>query len=131
MITSSQNLRKSFNKQSFSYINLGQPTREIIAYAVHLCSSVLKIDNHCRQVVVSPYEVSLAELKKTPLGQSLDEADCLPIVLSRVYLSLQRNKLIHSLMLPSCIITACQYDVKDIIEYGKCLLSVCSRLCWS
>ena len=100
---------------------LGQPAKDIIKYAVKLCSPVLQIDNECKQVTKCPYGVSLAELKQTALGQSLDEADCLSNVLSRIYLSLQRNKLIHSLVLPSCTIVACQYGTNKKIEYSKYL----------
>ena len=82
---------------------------------------MLQIDNECKQVTKYPFEVSLAELKQTALGQSLDEADYLSNVLSRIYLSLQRNKLVHSLVLPSCTVVACQYDTNQKIEYSKYL----------
>ena len=104
-----------------SFIFTGQPTTEIIRYAVHLCSPVLQIDNESNQVRLAPYEVSLIEIKKTALGKSLDESNILSIALSRVYLSLQRNKLMHSLLLPSAVIVASQYSLKQKIEYGKFL----------
>ena len=85
---------------------------------------MLQIDSQHNHVRVSPYEVSLSELKKTALGQSLDGSDCLSNVLSRVYLSLQRYKLIHSLLLPSCAIAACHYGVQEKIRYSKCSFSL-------
>lgn len=98
---------------------------ELINEAVKRCSPVLQIDHRHKTVTLTPFDVSLAEIKKTLLGQSLDESKLLSTVLSKIYLSLQRNKLMHALLVPACVVAAaCLHTSKKEIDYSKAYHSI-------
>ncbi|XP_065061968.1 dihydroxyacetone phosphate acyltransferase-like [Rhopilema esculentum] len=119
LVTSVGGLLKHFKKHVHGINN--RRTQVLIEEAVHFCSPVLKLDDAKRKVAVLPYDVSFTELKRTALGQALETTDKLRNTMSNVYLSLQRNKLMHILLVPSCIVTAGRLGTEEKIEFSKLL----------
>ena len=101
-----------------SILSAGDSPNNVITNVVQLCNAALQFSNDGKHIEISPYEVSLSDLKKTKLGTALDKSSSLAATISRVYLSLQRNKLMHALMIPSCLVAAGKFYAQDKIKFG-------------
>ena len=85
---------------------------------MQLCNAVLEFSGDGKQIEMLPFEVSLSDLKKTKLGTALDKSNSLATTISRVHLSLQRNKLMHALMIPSSLVAAGKFCTQDKRNFG-------------
>ncbi len=90
---------------------------DVVARAVALSSPVLSISED-RKIDILPFEVSLDELRKSTVGDRLHRADRLRTI-SGISLSLQRNKLMHALLIPAYVAAALQFTRNDKIHVRK------------
>eukprot|EP00112_Aurelia_sp_Birch-Aquarium-sp1_P016983 Seg3898.1 transcript_id=Seg3898.1/GoldUCD/mRNA.D3Y31 product="Dihydroxyacetone phosphate acyltransferase" protein_id=Seg3898.1/GoldUCD/D3Y31 len=97
----------------------GEPLLSVITNVVQLCNAVLQFSSDGKQIEMLPFEVSISDLKKTKLGTALDKSNSLATTISRVYLSLQRNKLMHALMTPSYLVAAGKFCSQDKIKFDE------------
>eukprot|EP00794_Sanderia_malayensis_P019889 gene19889-21831_t len=94
---------------------------DVIERAVALSYPVLELASSSQERVINirPFEVSIDELRNSSVGGRLHRTNQLSTCLSEVYLSLQRNKLMHALLIPSYVAAAVNFKQNESISFRE------------
>ena len=102
----------------FVKFSADKSARDVVLRAVELSKTDLRISGN--NVVVPDLEmVQLEDLKKSLVGASLNRAKRLSRSISGISLSLQRNKLMHALLIPAYIAATGKFTQNEKISFRK------------